>query len=70
MCTSTVSRAFMTNGPVPAAFMSMPLNAAGSRILPFWFSSVQTGEHAVYTLASCWTRKPPLGEHRVVNASG
>ena len=37
----------MTNGFLPEASLSMPLNAAGSETsLPF-FRIVQTGEHAV-----------------------
>jgi len=65
-----MSRACMTNGPELAASLSMPLNAAGSVIWPFCFSIVQTGEHAVYTSASCLTWKPPPEVHRVVNESG
>ena len=65
-----MSRACMTNGPVLAASVSMPLNAAGSMIWPFRFMIVHTGEHAVYTSASCLTWKPPPGVHAVVNESG
>ena len=63
MWTSTMSRACMTNGPDPAAFVSMPLNAAGSMMWPFRFASVQTGEHAVKTSGSCLSWKSPFGVH-------
>src|SRR5690349_24107165 len=70
MCTSTLSSACMTNGALPVATVSMPLNAAGSAICFPCFASVQTGEQAVYTSGACTREKLRVDPQFLVNESG